>query len=292
MNGRKAGTTHVLRGQDQKTPSPAHAGGQASSIFIPHGCRHTWATWHYAANRDLTALMRLGGWKSVQMVLRYAHVNVGELRHTIDRQPIGGKLGRGGLARNETSSRSMETIARVRHLPSHGRVAGSIPCIAHQEVCANRPGVMTIFLTFDVDKAFSRKQRQSELHLPPNSHSVMFVCRQECWSNSGSKPCANANGENLEVTNLERTLIDITVRPPYAGGIRNEVLQAYRAARDRASVDRLMSILDELSYVYPYHQAVGFLMEAAGYGVRDTFTARQRKIRLLSCAWNEEPNLF
>ena len=75
--------------------------------FHPHGCRHTWATWHYAANRDLTALMRLGGWKSIQMVLRYAHVNVGELKHTIDRLPTGGKLGEGGLARNETSSRSI-----------------------------------------------------------------------------------------------------------------------------------------------------------------------------------------
>ena len=43
--------------------------------FSPHDCRHTWATWHYAANRDLTALMQLGGWKSAEMVLRYAHVN-------------------------------------------------------------------------------------------------------------------------------------------------------------------------------------------------------------------------
>jgi len=43
--------------------------------FSPHDCRHTWATWHYQANRDLGALMELGGWKSVQMVLRYAHTN-------------------------------------------------------------------------------------------------------------------------------------------------------------------------------------------------------------------------
>lgn len=47
--------------------------------FHPHDCRHTWATWHYAANRDLAALMTLGGWKSVAMVLRYAHVNVSNL---------------------------------------------------------------------------------------------------------------------------------------------------------------------------------------------------------------------
>lgn len=47
--------------------------------FHPHDCRHTWATWHYAANRDLAGLMKLGGWRTVQMVLRYAHVNVDDL---------------------------------------------------------------------------------------------------------------------------------------------------------------------------------------------------------------------
>jgi integrase len=52
--------------------------------FTPHGCRHTWATWHYAKNRDLGALQRLGGWKSIAMVMRYAHVNVEELSHTIN----------------------------------------------------------------------------------------------------------------------------------------------------------------------------------------------------------------
>ena len=59
--------------------------------------RHTWATWHYAANRDLDGAKKLGGWNSVAMVLRYAHVNVGELKHTIDRLP-GGKPGGPRLA--------------------------------------------------------------------------------------------------------------------------------------------------------------------------------------------------
>ena len=60
--------------------------------FHPHDCRHTFATWHYAHNRDLTALMRLGGWKDIKSVIRYMHVNVDELRETIDRLP-GGNLG-------------------------------------------------------------------------------------------------------------------------------------------------------------------------------------------------------
>ncbi len=55
--------------------------------FTPHDCRHTWATWHYAANRDMGALMELGGWKSVAMVMRYAHVNTDHLRATIEALP-------------------------------------------------------------------------------------------------------------------------------------------------------------------------------------------------------------
>lgn len=56
--------------------------------FSPHDCRHTWATWHYQENRDLNALMRLGGWKSERMVLRYAHINLGEVAHTIRAMPM------------------------------------------------------------------------------------------------------------------------------------------------------------------------------------------------------------
>ncbi|MBM3655007.1 MAG: site-specific integrase [Alphaproteobacteria bacterium] len=44
--------------------------------FTPHGCRHTWATWTYAATRNLLALMTLGGWSSPAMAMRYAHLNV------------------------------------------------------------------------------------------------------------------------------------------------------------------------------------------------------------------------
>lgn len=59
--------------------------------FTPHDCRHTWATWHYRANRDLTALMELGGWKSPAMVMRYAHVNTSHLAGSIGE--IWGKSG-------------------------------------------------------------------------------------------------------------------------------------------------------------------------------------------------------
>jgi hypothetical protein len=41
------------------------------------------------SNGDIGGLMKLGGWKSERMVMRYAHVNVGELQHTINNLPGG-----------------------------------------------------------------------------------------------------------------------------------------------------------------------------------------------------------
>ncbi len=40
----------------------------------PHDLRHTWASWHYAVHLDLLALKAEGGWSSVALVERYAHL--------------------------------------------------------------------------------------------------------------------------------------------------------------------------------------------------------------------------
>ncbi len=46
----------------------------SASGFTPHDLRHSFATWHYALNRDLLALKEAGGWSDVAMVARYAHL--------------------------------------------------------------------------------------------------------------------------------------------------------------------------------------------------------------------------
>lgn len=42
--------------------------------LTPHSARHTWASWHYALHRDLLMLKQEGGWSSVALVERYAHL--------------------------------------------------------------------------------------------------------------------------------------------------------------------------------------------------------------------------
>lgn len=40
-----------------------------------HDLRHTWASWHVIGGTSLRSLMELGGWRSIQSVLRYAHLS-------------------------------------------------------------------------------------------------------------------------------------------------------------------------------------------------------------------------
>ena len=116
----KRNTGAVFRRPDGQPYEPREGGGgQVStawagmcrragiSDFSPHDCRHTWATWHYTANRDLTALMELGGWKSPDMVMRYAHVNMAHLAPT-----IGGLWGAGG--ENAGTGVAIERATRSR----------------------------------------------------------------------------------------------------------------------------------------------------------------------------------
>jgi integrase len=59
-----------------------------SEEVTPHVCRHTWATWHYAVNKDPLSLKREGGWLSneYQRYVKSAPAGLAEsiLRHGWD----------------------------------------------------------------------------------------------------------------------------------------------------------------------------------------------------------------
>lgn len=42
--------------------------------FTWHDLRHTWASWHVQQGTSLLELQKLGGWRSIKMVFRYAHL--------------------------------------------------------------------------------------------------------------------------------------------------------------------------------------------------------------------------
>lgn len=53
--------------------------------FRWHDLRHTWASWHIQNGTSLQELQILGGWASLDMVLRYAHLSSDHLRNAAER---------------------------------------------------------------------------------------------------------------------------------------------------------------------------------------------------------------
>ena len=58
--------------------------------FRWHDLRHTWASWHVQAGTPLNVLQELGGWESIEMVRRYAHLAPEHLKQYVGN--VGGLL--------------------------------------------------------------------------------------------------------------------------------------------------------------------------------------------------------
>ena len=134
----------------------------------------------------------------------------------------------------------------------------------------------TIFVSFDqygsyntdtihleqaaVDKAFSKPQRMTtEIYKSEeDSYRYTFLQKKTNSIDVGVKTI-----KKIRVTDLERTLIDIAVRPAYSGGVF-EVLEAFKNALKDVDLNILDHYLNQLDYIYPYHQLIGFYLEKAG----------------------------
>lgn len=114
----------------------------------------------------------------------------------------------------------------------------------------------------NIDKAFNKPMRRT------NQIATFKDCKIYMLNGKNTSKLGiikmNLKGKNIMISKIERTLIDIVVRPEYSGGV-NEIIEAYRLAKENCSINHLLELLRNLNYIYPYHQAIGFYLERAGY---------------------------
>ena len=121
-----------------------------------------------------------------------------------------------------------------------------------------------------IDAAFSRRPRVSNNQITFENVNICLVNGKNTNQLGVITETVQYDSETpirVRLTNLERTLIDITVRPIYAGGI-SEVQKAFLLAKDQVSINTLAAMLPKIGHTYPYHQAIGFYLERAGYKSR------------------------
>lgn len=114
----------------------------------------------------------------------------------------------------------------------------------------------------NIDRTFKKGARLSN-NFVAIGDQTLYVLNGKNTKNAGTMDFKLPSDATVRVTTIERTLIDIVVRPFYAGGV-NEVLTAYQRASSKVDPEIMANLLASLRHTYPYHQSIGFFMERSG----------------------------
>lgn len=113
-----------------------------------------------------------------------------------------------------------------------------------------------------IDRAFQRPVRVTNNKAIYNDKTIWLINGMHTGRYGVTEKTVKKN-EKIDVTNVSRTLVDISVRPVYAGGV-SMVFSAYRRVKGKVTTEELADTIKSIGYIYPYHQVVGFYLEKAG----------------------------
>jgi integrase len=85
---------------------------------IPHGARHTFATWLLNAGISEHALMALGNWKTLSMMRHYAHLKSDHLADKVALLPTLALAGKGVLKLVKTGSQGGKAASAGTNTPA------------------------------------------------------------------------------------------------------------------------------------------------------------------------------
>ncbi|MBT0554884.1 type IV toxin-antitoxin system AbiEi family antitoxin domain-containing protein [Riemerella anatipestifer] len=109
-----------------------------------------------------------------------------------------------------------------------------------------------------IDEVFSKPAKTTNNKRTYTIYSITLINGQH-QNNIGIIPF-----RNYKVSDIERTLIDICVRPFYSGGV-SQVLSIFNEVKSTMDTEKLFEYYRNMNFIYPYHQIIGFYLDKSGY---------------------------
>lgn len=215
--------------------------------------------WNIAAYRNYKHLIKFLDDKKILTLIKLKQVKTGAIKQILAK-PQASKFNIAQTIKKEghlSNYTAMQIHQLTLQVPKSIYVSYDKYPDRHYDTSINRQD-----LTQEaIDKAFEKPQRvTSEVYRNEADNTRYFYIQKK----NDPKHTGILEESGLFYTDLERTLIDIAIRPGYSGGVL-EVLQAFINAKPRVDVNKLKLYLDELDYIYPYYQLIGFYLDKANY---------------------------
>ncbi len=176
-------------------------------------------------------------------------------------------LGEPSASEVALSLRPRSYLSHGTALRLHGLVEGREDIIYVNQEQSPKPVPAGKLEQAALDRAFANRPRESQYVFRYNDTNLLLIAGKNTGNFGVAAVQDPVSGRPSLTTDLARTLIDVAVRPVYAGGV-SVVAAAYQRAVESGSAPRLVSaltvVLDTLAHVYPYHQAVGHYLAKAG----------------------------
>ncbi len=126
-----------------------------------------------------------------------------------------------------------------------------------KEIKGRAPAHSNKFVPAKVRQVFLKDPRKTNNYFKFNKNLFYLIEKQDLKKIGVEKKVIG--NKEIQLTSIERTLIDIVISPQYGGGIRT-VISAFNNID--IDIDKLYEIYSKYDPFYPYWQSIGFLLNS------------------------------
>jgi len=132
-----------------------------------------------------------------------------------------------------------------------------------REVKGRKSVIKTAISKEKMKQSFMKSPRETTLYCRFEKSVFYFLLHNDTKRLGITNKKITRNGKTnvIQLTDVERTLIDISIAPHHSGGISN-IVSAFRNAR--IDLKKLKNYYLSMELTYPYFQRIGFFLEKAG----------------------------